>query len=1821
MPDGGKSSWYPNQTTTPIGTVTNPAPVSSAATTGTELRAVQQAKLLFALSEGQVSGPIHAGYGLKDVCLNDVPIQNADGTFNFNGVSVAMVSGTATQGLLPGFPDVETLTTSGAQILVASPQSFTVSNPAADAVRVNISMPACRTINSDGSIDGSSVQMKFEVNTNGGGFVDVTNTLPSTYNGKDIAPGQIIGRSDGPFVMGYRISLPTGTSWVVRVSRSTLDTTSNPSNATYLQSYSVIVDEQLRYPATSILGVMYDASRFASMPKISVAMRGIQIQVPKNYTPATCGIGLGTTVTTTTSISVNGTTKTMTRSSGSFIADGFRLFQPVKATGFTNSGNNTGSATGNNQGLTITGISTDGLTLTFANSTTLVTESSASRTLSANCPNTITISASGKTFTRTVGSFVADGYLVGMRITTSGFVNAGNNGQFAISAISALTITCSTATGLADESTYATGNIAGTGWTAAVYATTGAGTSGGAWDGTFKTAWSSNPAWIFYDMATNKRYGAGRYLAAAGVDAAALYVIAQYCDGMVSDGMGGQEPRFVFNGYLTNADEAFKILAHIISCARAQLYFGGGKVRPVQDVDSTIAGVFTPSNVQDGKFSYTGTARKARHTQANIQWQDPTRLFATVSEPVMASDTAIARYGIQTTSPVAVGCTSLGQARRLGQYTILTEQNCVEAVSFVTGMQGISAKPGDLVLIQDPAKARKRLGGRIVSATTTSITLDAPTVLLAGQTYTLWAWLMDGTVASRTVTTTAGTVSTLALSSALPSAPQAQAQWLLSSSAEPASRWRIVSIKESQTTKEKSYAVTAVQQVPAIYASVDSTDTIVPNISTSGNFSPVTNLIIDGNTSWANGAINICISASWTAPTGATSYIAEIQRGSGNWGPMTVAGNGAIFETYVAGAYNVRVFAVYPQGISGAAVGSASTSSSLVPNWDSEIGPSTTAGGNCVFDTTKGGSLAASGYGSSRYVRALNVVSGDAAYWQVNPGAPVNGNTNLTTYPIRCSPGDKFQISSFIRRNSGSSSSSSTDWATISVAFYGAILAGYTVPLYMDGTDATGHTQDATTLLDINGSIPVFTAGNGPLSTGTWTPAPTITSAWLPVGNTNGYITAPPHAQYVYVTLQWNGFNGSPSTFWFDNIMIGQAAVGSPIQYQQLSVTGVQSGAALVADVAPFANAIATTQAQINSEKISVFRWFTAAQIADVVTRAGTVDVSTSIMTAHADIVATGRKLVFPAGVYLWATPQATSHAPCWEGESPEVNSTVHPSYGTQIKSTVAPFAITASTATSVLTVTVTAGVLAIGQTIVGTGIPDGTVISSLGTGTGGAGTYNLTTTPGTLSSRSMTAAPFTLTVNSPSFENGIHLRNLRFTGGGTASNGLYLTGQGNTGSIENLCIDRFVGWGLDGPYLQDLKFWNLYILFCGNTTNTYGLNIGSTSNLLHFYGGRIEGCPGMIRGDSLTGIFFDSMHFEEGTAIVYASAPIYVTSSTGVKFKGCFFGTSSIANLIGLYPSFTSATVPPVVSTVNCIDLLLEGCTFINNNGGGSKFLSIASADPAYHGNVSNCTFQNMDNQVYGVTTQYARFTNNTVFFYDTQVNTSGQSAAGFYGVSVSYGYCDGNSFICENTSSITAGGFKVGLKYIVTATGTTTTWSSCGTSWVGTVGAVGSTFTATAAGSGNGTAMTIKTAGYVVYAASLNALNVLGSNSYYISNPNRVAGLYKYANSNWYTNNAGPISLNGNAPNAFGEGAGTYDMEFYPENVTLSPGSNTVTAVTNCKMGQVVRFLGNGSTVINNTGTILLKGGVNATVGSNASFILQGLTSGYLFEISRAF
>lgn len=359
-----------------------------------------------------------------------------------------------------------------------------------------------------------------------------------------------------------------------------------------------------------------------------------------------------------------------------------------------------------------------------------------------------------------------------------------------------------------------------------LYATTGPGTTGGTWDGSFVWGYSNNPAWVYYDMLTNTRFGLGKRLNVDTngysllIDRFALYVIGQYCDGLVPSGVGSTvvgdsviggvgmdgkpyaqlgvpqapvEPRFTFNGVFNTLQDAYKVLMQLSTAFRGMTYWAQSQVIATQDSPGSVQFIVNNANVKNGRFTYQGSSRAQRQTVVTVGWNDPAENFKQKFEYVQDL-TAVKQWGVRQSNIVLFGCTSRGQARRAGLWTLYTNKTETDLIAFTAGMDMVYILPGMLGEISDQHKAGIRWGGRtLAGTTTTSLVMDAAVTLTSGP-YTLKVKMPDGTLAQSSVSiATTGSFTTLALSSALPATPLVGAIWALSSSTLSSRMVRVVS--------------------------------------------------------------------------------------------------------------------------------------------------------------------------------------------------------------------------------------------------------------------------------------------------------------------------------------------------------------------------------------------------------------------------------------------------------------------------------------------------------------------------------------------------------------------------------------------------------------------------------------------------------------------------------------------------------------------------------------------------------------------------------------------------------------------------------------------------------------------------------------------------------------------------------------------------------------------------------------------------------------------------------------------------------------------
>ncbi|HAK3431598.1 TPA: host specificity protein J, partial [Salmonella enterica] len=343
----------------------------------------------------------------------------------------------------------------------------------------------------------------------------------------------------------------------------------------------------------------------------------------------------------------------------------------------------------------------------------------------------------------------------------------------------------------------------------------------GIWDGTFKPAWTDNPAWCVLDMLTHPRYGMGNRIGVADVDKWALYAIAQYCDQPVPDGFGGTEPRITCNAYLTDQRKAWDVLGDFCSLMRCMPVWNGSTLTFVQDRPSDKVWTYTQSNVvmpADGApFVYSFSALKERHNAAEVRYTDPNNGWETSTE-LVENDAAIRRYGRNVLKMDAFACTSRGQAHRAGLWAITTELLETQTVDFSVGAEGLRHVPGDIIEVCDSDYAGVTVGGRVLSVDSLSrtLTLDREVDIPAGGNVVLN--LVGSNGQPVTVAVTAHPAPDRVTVSQLPDGVAAYSVWGLKLPDLRQRLFRCVAIREND---DGTYAITAVQHVPEKESIVD----------------------------------------------------------------------------------------------------------------------------------------------------------------------------------------------------------------------------------------------------------------------------------------------------------------------------------------------------------------------------------------------------------------------------------------------------------------------------------------------------------------------------------------------------------------------------------------------------------------------------------------------------------------------------------------------------------------------------------------------------------------------------------------------------------------------------------------------------------------------------------------------------------------------------------------------------------------------------------------------------------------------------------------
>lgn len=438
-------------------------------------------------------------------------------------------------------------------------------------------------------------------------------------------------------------------------------------------------------------------------------------------------------------------------------------------------------------------------------------------------------------------------------------------------------------------------------------------TYSGTWAGTFKWAWTDNPAWIFYDLVVSDRFGLGDRLTTANIDKWTLYQVAQYCDQMVPDGKGGSgtEPRYTCNVYIQERNDAYTVLRDFAAIFRGMTYWGDDQIVALADMPRDVDFTYTHANVIDGRFTYSSSTTKNRYTNALVSWSDPDNAYSDAMEPVF-EQALVARYGFNQLEITAIGCTRQSEANRKGRWGILTN-NKDRVVTFNVGEDGNIPQPGYVIAVADRNLSGRDLGGRISAVNGRVLTLDrAPD---ASADDRMIVNLPSGVSQSRTIQSITGNKVTV--TTAYSETPVSEAVWVIESDELYAQQYRVITVTDNN---DGTFTIVGANHDPDKFDRID-TGAIIDQRPVSvippGNQSPPANIVISSFSVVQQNISVETMRVSWDQAQNAIAYEAQWRRNDGNWVnvPRSSTTSFDVPGIY-AGRYLVRVRAINAAEIS-----------------------------------------------------------------------------------------------------------------------------------------------------------------------------------------------------------------------------------------------------------------------------------------------------------------------------------------------------------------------------------------------------------------------------------------------------------------------------------------------------------------------------------------------------------------------------------------------------------------------------------------------------------------------------------------------------------------------------------------------------------------------------------------------------------------------------------------------------------------------------------------------------------------------------------------
>jgi predicted phage tail protein len=442
---------------------------------------------------------------------------------------------------------------------------------------------------------------------------------------------------------------------------------------------------------------------------------------------------------------------------------------------------------------------------------------------------------------------------------------------------------------------------------ATVDITNGRLTYAGIWSGVFgAAAWTTDPAWILWDLLTSTRLGLGDHIQESTLDRWSFFQASKYCNELVPTGITSPatEPRFSCNVNIQTQEEAYKLINDMCSVFRAMPYWAAGSLTVMQDRPADSTALFSLANVTPEGFSYEGSSLKTRATVVIVGWLNLE--LGDIDREVVEDFEGISKYGVVTKEVSAFACTSRSQAHRIGRWLLYTERYEGEVVAFTTSLEnGIIVRPGAIIEIADPVKAGVRRAGRISSATATVLTVDSDVDLPTSGTVSVV--LPDGIVENRTIDSVTGTAITV--TAAFSTAPQAGAMWLVDGGAVQPTTWRVLGISEQDGT---NYSITAISYDAGKYANVENGEPLQPRSISVLNVPPETPTDLTSVELFyvLNGRVATKLSLTWKGVRGVNEYRIRWREEFSNWTETKVYGPLYEIEDVVDANYQIEVYAI-----------------------------------------------------------------------------------------------------------------------------------------------------------------------------------------------------------------------------------------------------------------------------------------------------------------------------------------------------------------------------------------------------------------------------------------------------------------------------------------------------------------------------------------------------------------------------------------------------------------------------------------------------------------------------------------------------------------------------------------------------------------------------------------------------------------------------------------------------------------------------------------------------------------------------------------------